>query len=245
MNLPQDRMPRPRILVAVFVYNEGEKLRTTLGRFPETRTYDIVVMDDGSDDNPQAVIAAFGFTHLRHEVNRGAGAAIRTVIGYANENRYDILVLIAGNAKMHPSDIPGLLQPILDGRADYVQGSRYLEGGRTENLPRFRRLMIPLFTRIVYWLTGFRGTDATCGMRAYRLELTRRPELDLSQPWLDRYEMEYYLHFYAIRLGYRLVEAPVAMTYPPEMKNYSKIRALVGWWSMIRPWVYLTLGWRR
>lgn len=245
MSVPQNQSPSPRVLVAVFVYNEGEKLRATLSRFPVERNYDVVVMDDGSEDGPEAIISQFGFTALRHPENRGAGAAIRTVINYANGKNYDVLVLIAGNAKMHPSDIPGLIQPILEGRADYVQGSRYLQGGKTENLPRFRRIMIPLFTSIVFWLTGFRGTDVTCGMRAYRLELARRPELDINQSWLDRYEMEYYLHFYAIRLGYRVVEAPVAMTYPPEMKNYSKIRALVGWWSMIRPWVYLTLGWRK
>ena len=93
--------------------------------------------------------------------------------------------------------------------------------------------------------SGRNGSDVTCGLRAYRLEIVRRTELDISQPWLDRYEMEYYVHYYAIKLGYRMTEAPVAMTYPPEMKNYSKIRAFAGWWSMIRPWVYLVLRIRR
>ena len=231
-----------RTLVAVFVYNEGKKLRETLSRFPADFPHDVVVMDDGSTDDASDVLQAFPFMNLRHPENRGAGAAVRTVIEFGLEKDYDVLVLIAGNAKMHPEDIPGLLQPIIDGTHDYVQGSRYLTGGRTENLPLFRRIMIPLFTLIVEWLTGNSGTDVTCGFRAYKLDILRRPEMDFRQSWLDQYEMEYYIHYYAIKLGYRITEAPVAMTYPPEMKNYSKIRALAGWWSMIRPWVYLTLG---
>ncbi|MBI3872385.1 MAG: hypothetical protein HY304_04835 [candidate division Zixibacteria bacterium] len=152
---------------------------------------------------------------------------------------------MAGNGKMHPSDIPVLLAPLLSGGYDYVQGSRYLSGGRSEYLPLFRKIVIPMLTRLIGWLIGFRGTDLTCGFRAYRLDLIRDCRLDISQSWLDRYEMEYYIHYYAIRLGYRITEVPVAMTYPASKKNYSKIRIFTGWWSMLRPWVFLGLRLKR
>lgn len=230
---------QPRVLVAVLVYNEGAKLRQTLSRFPENPPYDVVVMDDGSTDDAPDVAREFPFHYIRNETNRGVGAAIRTVVNYATEQGHDILVPMAGNAKMHPSDVPVLLKPILEDGYDYVQGSRYLHGGRSENLPLFRRVAIPLFTGIVRILTGYKGTDVTCGMRAYRLEIVRHPKVDITQAWLDRYEMEYYIHYYAIKLGYKITDAPVSMTYPPDMKNYSKIKAITGWWSMIRPWVFL------
>ncbi|GAB4314093.1 MAG: glycosyltransferase family 2 protein [Candidatus Zixiibacteriota bacterium] len=235
----------PRVLVAVIVFNEGEKLKTTLKRFPETTSYDVVVMDDGSTDGVREVASQFPFAYLRHETNSGVGASLRTVYSYAEEHGYEILVVMAGNAKMHPSDIPNLLKPILADGYDYVQGSRYLAGARSENLPLFRRLMIPLFTWFVRVFVGYKGTDVTCGMRAYRLDILKHPKVNIHQDWLDRYEMEYYIHYYAIKLGYKITEAPVSMTYPADMKNYSKIRAITGWWSMIRPWVYLVLHLRR
>lgn len=238
---PERPSTRERVLVCVFVYNEGEKLRQTLSRFPDRRDYDILVLDDGSTDGASEIIAAFPFAHLRHDTNRGIGAAFRTAFAYASGKGYDIFIPMAGNGKMHPTDIPTLLHPILDEGFDYVQGSRYIAGGRSENLPLFRRIAIPLLTWMIGLLTGFKGTDVTCGMRAYRMAIIHNPRLNISQAWLDQYEMEYYIHYYAIKLGYRVTEAPVSMTYPPTMTNYSKIRALTGWWSMLRPWVYLFL----
>jgi dolichol-phosphate mannosyltransferase len=239
---PDRAHPTPKILACVFVYNEGEKLRKTLARFPDDRNYDVLVLDDGSTDNAPDVIASFPFAHRRHETNRGIGAAFRTAFEFAVEHHYDVFIPMAGNGKMHPSDIPALLDPILNDGFDYVQGSRYLRGGRSENLPLFRRIAIPVVTKVISWMTGFDGTDVTCGMRAYRMTIVTDQRLDLSQSWLEKYEMEYYIHYYAIKLGYRVTEAPVSMTYPPSMKNYSKIKAITGWWSMLRPWVYLFLG---
>ncbi|MEW5701584.1 MAG: glycosyltransferase family 2 protein [Candidatus Zixiibacteriota bacterium] len=238
--------PAPKILACVFVYNEGEKLQATLARFPERRNYDVIVMDDGSTDEARAIIDHFPFVHLRHDTNRGVGAAFRTAFAYALERGYDIFIPMAGNGKMHPEDIPSLLAPILEDGYDYVQGSRYMPGGFHEHLPQFRKLAIPIVTRLIGLLIGYRGgTDITCGFRAYKLALIRDPRLDINQSWLDRYEMEYYIHYYAVTLGYRITEAPVAMRYPASKKNYSKIRVFTGWWSMLRPWVYLTLGLRK
>lgn len=230
-------------LVAVFCYNEGEKIRRVLEQFPAAieRDYDVVVMNDGSTDQSRHHVVELGFPVLDHERNLGAGAAIKTVFRYALDKGYDAIVLIAGNGKMRPSEIPRLLQPIVAGEADYVQGSRYLEEGVSANMPLFRRVTIPVFTLIVWLFTGFKGTDVTCGFRAYRLDIIRHPQVDVWQEWLDKYEMEYYVHYKAIKLGFRVCERPVSMIYPPDGKNYSKIRAFSGWWSMIRPWVFLTL----
>jgi dolichol-phosphate mannosyltransferase len=236
------RNPQSKILVCIFVYNEGEKLADTLARFPGDRDYDVLVVDDGSTDNAGAIVANFPFAYLRHATNCGIGAAFRTAFEYASANNYEIFVPMAGNGKMHPSDIPALVDPILSGKVDYVQGSRYLAGGRHENLPLFRRVAIPMVSWLIGILSGFPSSDVTCGFRAYKLEIVRRKELDITQTWLDKYEMEYYIHYYAIKLGYRVTEAPVAMTYPASKTNYSKIPAFSGWWSMLRPWVFLWLG---
>ena len=142
---------------------------------------------------------------------------------------------------MLPSDIDNLLGPIYNDEADYVQGSRYLSGGESQNLPLFRNIAIKLFTIITNLLLGFKGTDITCGFRAYKTEIFKNKNIDISQDWLKQYEMEYYIHYKVLKEKFRVVEVPVSMIYPEEKRNYTKIKPFIGWWSMVRPWVFLIL----
>ncbi|HPM37058.1 MAG TPA: glycosyltransferase family 2 protein [candidate division Zixibacteria bacterium] len=234
-----------RILAAVLTYNEGDRLMQLAARFPRERRYDVLFVDDGSTDGSADYLVKAGFPVIRHGENRGVGAGIRSAVRYCREHGYDVLVIMAGNGKMQPEEIPRLIDPILSGRADYVQGSRYLLGGDSPNLPLGRHLGIKAFTLATSLLLGKRHSDITCGFRAYRLAVVDDPEINIEQDWLGRYEMEYYLHWKAVKRGWRVVEAPVSMVYPESGRDYSKIRPLVGWWSMIRPWIYLTLRLKR
>lgn len=234
-----------RTQVTVVTYNERDKLEALLDEFPTQRSYDLLFVDDGSTDGSADIIESAGLPLVRHTTNRGVGAVIRSAIQHARGNGYDVIVIMAGNGKMRPGEIPELLKPIEQGRADYVQGSRYLKGGQSPNLPLFRKVMIRLFTLVVNLFSGYRGTDVTCGFRAYRLDVIDRTEANLDQDWLDEYEMEYYIHYHVLKSGLQIVEVPVSMVYPKQRRNYSKIRPFVGWWSMIRPWIFLHLRIRK
>ena len=96
------------------------------------------------------------------------------------------------------------------------------------------------------WSTWQRCTDLTNGFRAYRLALLRDPRVNVWQAWLDNYEYEYYVHWKAYTLGYKVAEVPVTKSYPPQKGvGYSKIRPFSGWWSMLRPFVLLALRIKR
>ncbi len=228
-------------LVVVFCYNEGSKLRKVLESIPQQRDYDVVIVDDGSDDASPMVMSEFPFPVLRHAANMGVGSSMRTAFSHAKEHHYDVIVMIAGNGKMDVRHIPRLLKPILEAGADYVQGSRYLEGGGSANMPTYRTILIKIFTRIVNIVMRVKGTDVTCGFRAYRMDIFDRARINIDQDWLGKYEMEYYIHYKVLSAKLNFAEVPITMIYPPERQNYSKIKAGSGWWSMVRPWIYLVL----
>ncbi len=231
-----------RILAAAFAFNEGDKIRRTLARHPANRDYDLLVMDDGSTDG-SLDHPLDGVLLLRNPRNLGIGAAMKQVFQFALDRNYDVLVIQAGNDKDDPAEIPRLLEPIRSGAADFVQGSRFLPGGGYGNTPAYRvlatRWVHPLLLSLA---AGKRMTETTNGFRALRTELLRDPRVDWRQGWLDRYELEPYLLYKAIRLGYRHTEVPVTKVYPPRAEGYTKMAPITGWWSILRPIFLLGLG---
>ena len=128
-----------RVLAATFAYNEGEKIKRTLARHPENRSYDLLVVDDGSTDGALDAVSP-EVTVLRNPTNRGIGASMKQVFEYVLDRGYDVVVIQAGNDKDNPLEIPALLAPLAANVADFVQGSRYLQGGAFGNMPRYRVL---------------------------------------------------------------------------------------------------------
>ena len=235
----------PRILVAAFAYNEGEKIRRTIARHPAQRAYDLLVMDDGSTDGALDAVDP-SVRVRRNAANLGIGASMKHVFQLALDEGYDILVIQAGNDKDDPLEIPALLAPILDEKADFVQGSRYLSGGHHANMPAYRRWATQLVHPLAFsFAAGKRVTESTNGFRALRTLLLRDDRIDWRQDWLDRYELEPYLLYKAITLGYRHCEVPVTKIYPTGTVSYTKMRPFVDWWSIMRPIVYLALGMKR
>jgi dolichol-phosphate mannosyltransferase len=222
------------------LFNEAHAIGGLVGRIPP-EIAETIVVDDGSDDGGPELARRGGARVITQGRRRGVGAAIRTGIAAARESGHAAVVVLAANGKDDPMEAVRLIDELRRGY-DYVQGSRYLaQGGRSVNLPRGRDLMIRGYTWLFGLLSGSRLTDVTNGFRAYRLSLLDDPRIRIDQPWLDRYELEYYVHWKAITLGYRVVEVGVSKTYPQGGGNYSKIRRVRDWWSIVRPTLLLWL----
>jgi dolichol-phosphate mannosyltransferase len=228
-----------KVLVCPIAFNENVKLESVINRFLKSGVYgkvDYLVMDDCSTDGTTEMIRRYsgqGVQTIRHEKQSGVGAAIRTAIKHARKQGYTAIAIMAGNDKDNPQELPRIIDPIIREGFDFIQGSRYLgANGIGGDMPwGIQRL-----------ITGKKVTDSTNGFRAMRLSIFDNPAIDMDQAWLDKYELEPYLMFKAIKLGYKFKEAAVTKIYPAKKLGYTKMKPIIGWWSILRPLVFLGLG---
>jgi dolichol-phosphate mannosyltransferase len=176
------------------------------------------------------------------------GAALRAGFRWGCQQAFDVIAVCAGNNKDAPEELPLLLDRIADG-ADFVQGSRFLGAGTGRAMPMYRRVATRLHPVIFSITSGKRVTESTNGFRAFRSALLKDPRINLDQIWLNEYELEVYLYWKAVRLGYRTAEVPVTKRYPGREQaarhGYTKMPPLRGWWSILRPMFLLALGLKR
>lgn len=231
------------IIVLTTVLNEEQKIGDVVRRMPRPTVDEMLVMDDGCTDRSPQIAQELGATVIPMRRVAGVGAALRVAYRYAVDKRYDVAVTIAGNNKDAPEEIPLLVDPIADGRADFVQGSRFLKADANFGpMPLYRKLATRLHP-LLFSLAARRWvTESTNGFRAIRRCVLEDARIDLSQRWLDHYELEPYLYLRAIQLGYRTAEVPVTKIYPPKRLGQTKMKPITGWWSMLRPLVYAFVG---
>jgi glycosyltransferase involved in cell wall biosynthesis len=158
-------VPKAAIFVAVAAYNEGRVIRSVL-RPLVALGYSVVVVDDGSTDNTWRQLKGIGVHRLRHPFNLGQGAALQTAVSYALEQGAQYIVHFDADGQHSLEDLPGLLAPLLAGRADVALGSRFLRKEDRQAVPPSRRLLLKGAVVVNCLLTGLWLSDAHNGARA-------------------------------------------------------------------------------
>ena len=155
------------IIVTIPAFNEQNSIAHVVNMAKEFADQ-VIVIDDGSTDKTAEEARMAGAKVFSHPINLGYGAAILSCLRSGSEADADVIITLDADLQHNPQEIPLLVKPILDGSADIVTGSRFVEQNRGGNgIPHYRKFGIMLLTKVTNFMAQTTITDATTGFRAY------------------------------------------------------------------------------
>jgi glycosyltransferase involved in cell wall biosynthesis len=180
---------------------------------------EVIVVDDGSTDNTARVAELAGATVIRHDENRGKGAAIQSIVAEAKKRPPDILVLLDADSQHNPDEIPALIKPMSEG-FDLVIGSREAQKDRT---PTYRRVGQEVLLRSTRLISKHSVSDSQSGFRA----LSRRAidELELRE---KGFAVESEMLAQAASKNLRITEVPISNIYTVNGSTLNPVRHGIG-----------------
>jgi glycosyltransferase involved in cell wall biosynthesis len=202
---------QPKIVAAIPCFNEERFIGSVVAK---TRKYvdEVIVIDDGSSDDSAEIAEFAGATVYRHESNLGYGAAICSCLEKGQNRGADILVTIDGDGQHDPKEIPLLIKPILEGQADVVVGSRFLNA-ETKS-PLYRRVGQQVLNVATNVGSGHKLSDSQSGCRAYSAKALE--ELNLSETGMS---VSSEIQFAIKRAGLRVSEVTISVSYEEGAKR--------------------------
>ena len=163
--------------------------------------YRIIVVDDGSSDNTAKIAQRHGALVFSHPTNYGLAETFRTEMEKALEQKCDIIVHIDADGQYKPSQIPTLLKPIIERKADLVIGSRFM--GTIEYMPFIKKCGNKAFSQVISKISRMKITDAQSGFRAFTREVAEKVRIKS----MHTYTQEMIIR--ASKMKFRILEVPV------------------------------------
>jgi hypothetical protein len=198
------------VAVVIPAYDEAPTVAAVVAEIPATIAgldAEVILVDDGSHDRTAAEAGSAGALVCELSINRGQGVVLKLGYWLARARGARVIATIDADGQYEPAELDRLVAPILDGRADFVNGSRRL--GTELTTDPVRRAGVILFGALVSLLVGRRITDPACGIRAMRAEITKRVALEQTQ-----YQTSELLIATAMR-GFRVIEVATTMRDRP------------------------------
>ncbi len=207
------------VFVVVPVLNEGPVIELALQPLLD-KGYSVVCVDDGSVDDTGSIIRSLPVYSLHHVVNLGQGAALQTGMTFAVTRGAEFIVHYDADGQHNADDVDVLLEPLRNGDADVVLGSRFLRSSDRNAVPATKRLLLKAGTLVNGLLTGMWLSDAHNGFRALTREAAERIDLRENR-FAHASEILSQIH----RGKLRVVERPTSISYT----DYSKTKGQSPW----------------
>jgi len=200
---------KPFIVAAIPALNEEKTIAKVVIKLMK-HVDRVIVCDDGSKDMTGEIAEKLGTEVIRHDRNMGYGATLASLLRRVREIGPDAMVTLDADMQHNPEDVPRLVKPILDGEADIVVGSRFLDEGDKE-IPKGRRFGIKVITRLANAASYKELTDAQSGFRAYS-----RKAIMLITPTELGMGASTEILLKAAEKGLRIKEVPIKVSYNVE-----------------------------
>lgn len=205
-----------KFITIIPAYNEEKAIESVVTC--ALKYSDVLVVDDGSYDRTYDRAKSAGAKIVKHEKNRGKGAAIKSGIKEALIHDYDVLILIDGDGQHNPDCIPSFM-PNIDGN-ELTIGSRFINGN-PENMPVWRKLSNKITTGLIKFVTGYNLTDSQSGFRVMSRDAAGL-FLDIKY---DDYAYESEMLYRASEHKIKVSEGPIPCTYGDETSHVTKVHA--------------------
>ena len=224
---------RTKFCVCIPVINEGRKIVKQLQKMSNlSSSIDIIIADGGSSDGSLDLdrLRDWGVKVLLIKTGTGRQSAqLRMAFHYALILQgYQGVITVDGNDKDNVAAIPDFIKKLEEGY-DFVQGSRFMPGGKAINTPMMRLIPIKLIhVPAISYLAGFKYSDTTNGFRAYSRRLLLDKNLQIFRDIFETYELLAYMSVKAPQAGYKVTEIPVERSYPMNSETPTKISPVKG-----------------
>jgi dolichol-phosphate mannosyltransferase len=232
---------QPRLLIALATYNERDNLGPLVQAIRQmVPSADLLILDDNSPDGTGAAADELAQQdakiHVIHRAGKlGLGTAVLTIMRYAMDKCYDLLLTMDADFSHHPRYLPDILEGVK--HADVMIGSRYVPGGGIENWPLSRRLISRALGRAVRLLLGMPIRDTSGNYRCYRVPILRRANLDnlVSHGYSFLQEVLHRCHLAGAKFG----ETPIVFVDRRVGQSKANLKEMAGSLSAL-----FRLGWR-
>jgi glycosyltransferase involved in cell wall biosynthesis len=204
-----NKLSSDKIIACIPAFNADKSIRRVI-EITKQYVKEVIVVNDGSLDETEAETIRAGARLVSHAVNLGYGSAISSCLKAGLEADAEIIITLDADLQHNPEDIPHLVRPIVEGKADIVTGSRFITTVEGNTLPAYRRFGITMLTRVTNFMTQTTISDATTGFRAY----SRRAAIIMaSTAFSPGMGASSQILMEAFRSGLRILEIPVNISY--------------------------------
>lgn len=200
-------------IVCIPAYNESHTIGDLIDKIKENIGL-VVVCDDGSTDETEKIAIEHGAIVIKHEKNLGKGEALKTLFNYARKSDADIMVTIDGDGQFLPEEIPNLMNPIINDKADLVIGYRFDDA---DQMPTYRKVGNKVLDKITNLASDLPFRDSQGGFRAYS-----RKAIETIRFSTTGFGADAEILIYAANKGLRIVEEKVTVIYDTGEKTSTK-----------------------